>query len=571
MSPRHNGMRKLPGLVKAYGKSSVMKAFTFNNRFKIKVPDRLKSHAGISIAGGDIIFNCGKPFFPKEFRTVFGPAFSQNTFMYFEDENGIRGAVRRVTAVRENDVVLHEQLIKNQQLFIRDSADVRDFFYMMLVMSDTVMPDIYSEEYRKMWVESTHPKRQERRNAFKSIAVFGGQMDYYYTRKVDYKCKRGELLAANKYLRAIGDLTCPGSLKGAYLIDAIKYVFAQEHFYKNGSLEYVKTPDLAKLRVVFKRLWCPERDVTMVYFSDDSCVSIRCLDGTYVSNMDISSADGSNYEPIFKLLFDCMNVRGGYCRDLAGMFAQLELVCKVVNPQDSTMRVTMEPKGKVLYSGSALTTMTNNTSNSVIFCSIIANYKPMLLSECEKFIKDCANKAGFIVKAARCENIEDVQFLKYSPHVNMTGELDAVLNLGVLLRGFGHIDGELPGRGDLYHRARVFLSDVVKSRVHTGNHCIADAFQKFVITEEGKYSDYEKLKYFGYLNELRSGEQLGYVGGDSICRRYRICSSELAELCTYIRSAEIGDVIDLPVVSKILDKDYGYGYPDSVIGLDVGI
>ena len=153
-----------------------------------------------------------------------------------------------------------------------------------------------------------------------------------------------------------------------------------------------------------------------------------------------------------------------------------------------------------------------------------------------------------------CENLQQVQFLKYSPFFNHLGSIDAVLNLGVWLRTFCYCKYDLPGRGDIERRARLFNSEIVRSRVHTGNHLVHDAFKTHICWERMKLRpmDYE------WRDEVTTGEQLGTVSLEELSKRYGMPVSELSHMCHEIRELKFGEVVNLPAVHKIMAIDYGY-------------
>lgn len=493
-----------------------------------------------------------------EYDFVFGPSFTQATSRYRVDEDGIRGAVRRVTCVREPTILgLHEELLGNQMRVIQVHGEVigkwlrwfrAELKELLLGVGDKEV------EYNK-WVEKRHEKRQLRLDARRDVHWNGQKFHHTYVSKVDYKCKPGETLAWNKYVRAVGDLSCTGSLKAAYFIDFAKEVYAKRYHTGNGVVQFVKTPDLSVLRSVFAELLSPP-GFYFVYFSDDSCVSARCVDGLFLCNMDISAADGSNYSPIFDIMQSAFSVDSRFDEDIDGAFSQLMLPAVVQNPCNRSMKVIMKPTGPVLYSGSSLTTVTNNTANTLIGIIFGSVYRPdMTRAECGEALLWAARQAGYLVKLDLCASYHDVQFLKHSPAVNTKGELEAYLNVAVWLRGFGRCTGDLPGRHYLGIRERAarYCSEIVRSRVHSGNHPIADAFRSRFV----KFRRFNiKLKKKFY--EEFEGQQLGYIPEEELATRYNASVAEIDELCTYIRQSDQEQLIVLPILEKIFKKDYGY-------------
>lgn len=522
-------------------------------RFLIKGDRRYVS------ANCDICFPVNPEFRNKEYRTVAGPCFANKSRMYISNANGIRGATRRVTCAREPTIPgLHEELRRNQYNNVTLNDDV------IWVWSESfrnrlrvLLFDFNDSECEKSrWAEETHPKRALRMQALASLRDAGKIDDATYMRSVDYKCKTGELLPNKKYLRAIGDMTTPGSIKCAYLMDAVKNAFKQPYTVNNIDSEFVKTPQLGKLRSVFGKLNSPPKDGYFAYFSDDSVGSYRCIDGIFRFNMDISAADGSNFDPVFQLLQYCMDVDTRFSKDVDGVFKQLLAIAVVRNPENRKQKVKLRPTGKVLYSGSSLTTCVNNCANQLICLRFASRYANTTLtkSQVSAALVSAARDVGYLVKIEECVELSDIQFLKYSPHINCDGVIDAVLNLGVLLRSFGTFLGDFPGSNKIPFAVRVeqHLTQVVRGRTQSGNHCINEAFNKRFAFSGGK----EVVKT--YFEEIVTGEQLGYVDSHSLASRYGVRSIWVEELAHLIETCSVGQMICHPILEHIFSKDYGY-------------
>jgi len=507
----------------------------------------------------DVIFDPDPSFVSKEYRTVGGPSFSCKSNMYRVDARGIRGAVRRVTCAREPDKLwLHEDLVLNQYEHVGPEQPWLSQWLLwykhglrqrLIDLSD-------SDEERSKWVEEAHPKRLLRRRARMDIDYDGRQGDFKYLRSIDYKCKSGELLPNNKYLRAVGDCTTHGSLKLGYYMKEVKAQF--EEGYREGplTLRFVKSPDLDELRQTFADLIQPPTPVYAVYFSDDACVSVKCSDGVLNVNSDLSAADGSNYAPIFDLLREAMSVDSRFDRDVHGAFKQLETVCVITNPEKGKQKVKLTPyKDPILYSGSVLTTSVNNQANTVIMIrfSKFHYFEGMTKQLAIEGLERAAWECGFILKCEVCPTYHHIQFLKYSPCINTSGSLEAVKNLGCAMRGYGTVIGDYPGRSrmGLEKRIRTFNSEVIRSRQHDGNHVISDAFRHHIVRDRVAISK-------TYMEEMVTGRQLGYVDSNELAIRYGLSSCALEELAGMIIIAQPGEIIAGPMLDVIFAKDYGF-------------
>jgi len=377
---------------------------------------------------------------------------------------------------------------------------------------------------------------------------------------VDYKCKTGEIIKRGKYPRAVGDLSAPGASVAGYFMDWVKEAFSIP--YRDGKYTYtfIKQPDHNVLQSVFHDLIYPT-GVHLFYFSDDSCISALCSDGNFVANLDISACDGSNFDPIFNILEFIMSVDDRYNADIKAVFDQLELPCEVRTVHDKILakagRVTLTPKGKVLYSGSVLTTSTNNTANMVFGLCLkrILGQRSFTKKEFGDAVIKAGECAGYIFKIDMCDNYSDIQFLKHSPAM-VGGVIVPFLNLGTMLRSLGTCIGDLPGKrkNHLYQRAEIFYSDVVKSYIHAGNTSVLKALQTRVIKKTFG------LKHIrGVIPYLRSSCHIPIdIPDEELTRRYKVGPQDIQELVLYLISSKFGEIISLPVVDMIMAKDYGY-------------
>lgn len=535
----------------ALGIPGPLKTFRGAGRFRVSTKAILE---GLVTADGDIRFD-GAGFLDhevKDTREVFGPVFVNSSVMVAADDRGLRGAVRRLTCARKPENEQYHELLVAHQYTMCTERYQAEWIREMRSRLTEIVPDWYVEEVRALWATLPHPKRQLRINAMRDVYSDGRIHHSTWMSTVDYKSKTGELLPANKYLRAIGDCTTHGSLLGGFLMDYVKEAFEEGFIFGRAGCEFVKAPDLARLRTTFQRLLDPPTDIYMCFFSDDSCVSVRCRDGLYMCNMDISSADGSNFAPVFNILKAGMQFSEIVTDVVDGVFEQTLLPARVRSPEDPRAKVTLTPIGPVLYSGSVLTTSMNNMANTLICMMMAEKYDPnMCMAEAQAFIERCAELCGYIVVAQHAPIPQKLQFLKHSPMYNTRGELEAVLNLGTWMKSFGTCSGPLPGkRKDGYSRAaRAYNSEVVRSRVHAGNHCVADAFRTHIISERSRID-------LGWFELNTKGGQLGYVPVEELCARYDTSHEEMEWLCEQIRSATVGIAVQGIAIDRIMYTDY---------------
>lgn len=408
------------------------------------------------------------------------------------------------------------------------------------------------DHLRNLWTDNPHPKKRLRTRARVAIVADGRVAHRTRVSKVRYKPKNGELLAPGKYLRGVGDLTCNGSTKLGYFMDLVKEVFALPFHVADGCATFIKAPDRDALKDVFHQLLCP-KGVVFYYFSDDSCISVECDDGTFTANVDISACDGSNYKPVFDVLKEAMSVGAQFQADVDGAFDQLELPCSVYSHM-WTQKVKLVPNGPVLYSGSVLTTSVNNMANLLIFMCIMKLMTPVgnrRVGDMPRIIERAAEMAGYIVKVDICKTRGDIQFLKHSPCL-VDGTIVPVLNLGVWLRGFGTFIGDLPGSSKVGYeeRARMYNSDVIKSRCHAGNHILARSFDHLIVNRT-------LIKNLSLEHYNSVGGSDVFVPTEELCLRYGCTVPELEELCYFISISDVNDFVEHPLLSVMMAKDYG--------------
>jgi len=509
---------------------------------------------------GDIRFTINTEFKSGEYYFQFGPSFAHTGRANRVDALGIRGAVRRATAVREPDIPgLHELLEANQdQIFATYPLAIGEWLnHFHSTLKPIVTAVVDPTQLFHTWLE-TGPKKLLKKRAFTDIIHNGRALHPTFVKQVEYKCKSGEILEPEKYLRAIGDLTTPGSVMCGFYMDMVKDAFAANFNYLGGIAAFIK-PKLASLREVFKNLISPIEFVQFYYFSDDACVAVRCTDGILRANLDIKMCDGSNFHRVFQLLQQAMTVVPFWAPYIGGAFAQLEANMVIHNPEDYAESVTLKPVGPFLFSGSTLTTVVNNMANTLIFLAIMNTLtSDMTKAQAIDAIRQAARTVGYIIKVDVCDDIQDLQFLKHSPAINTDGDIDAYLNLGVWLRKFGRCKGEMPSRkGEcLAERIAKYNSEVVRSRVESGNHCLHDAFLTKVVSTDARFATFvAKDKSF---TEDVSGSQLGRIPDNELCKRYKVSVEALNHFCSLIVESQPGQLISHPVARAIMMKDYGY-------------
>jgi len=187
------------------------------------LPDNYVFNERFTVKSGRQFWIGNEPVFPKtgqvplaytDNRSIFGPIFVTNSMMPAVDNDGLRGAVRRLTSVRKPEIPgLHQQLIVNQGKMrellgtnlVRWINHIQEHLYERV----STLPD--PAVLRAKWSQIAMPKRQLRLAAMRDIHADGRDNHRTKVLNVQFKVKGGELLPNNKLTRGVADLTCPGS------------------------------------------------------------------------------------------------------------------------------------------------------------------------------------------------------------------------------------------------------------------------------------------------------------------------------------------------------------------------
>jgi len=497
----------------------------------------------------------------KTYRTRYGPCVYHEGVILADDDNGLAKSIRRLTCAR-GDLsrgLEDEGQLTNNQLNICHSKSARNMFRAMrnaLRHTTRVMPELYIV-IREL-VKMPHPKRKMRLQAFSDVLQDNILFREIWNENVIGKVKRDEIAKPGKYTRLVNDLTTPVSLIGAVLAKLIKQCMADSPVLWNGCrAKFVDSPSADKLVDAFSLLINPVKDVEFVYFSDDSCLSVKTEDGVKMYNMDISSCDASHSHSIFRLFVELFE--GREQRLVKQVVEQLKLPLTLKSASGTNLKI--KKGGYVdetfvnvpcLYSGSVLTTLMNNLANLLIFNAIADS-----TDRTPDGIIKAAASAGYIVTLDECRTYHGLQFLKHSPVLTRDG-LRAMVNIGVFIRSFGQCKGDLPGRKTIpiEERARRFTAGYINSFKHGGGHPLMDCVRlKYRVKDDDECNaDFYWLSTDGTAFD---------VPVDEICMRYGITNSMYFEMVEYFNLCGLGNCIDCYATRAIISKDYGLCEPFS--------
>jgi len=517
------------------------KNFIYNGRFEV-----LDGHEHFQ--NGRLLFPTRpKPRNAVHHRSLFGPCVSNNGRILSNSNHNLNLALTRLTAVRDPTRPELEFIhTENQTLFCKKNVHIFKVigaryarFFEMTSVRQAAMEH----------VGDPHCKRLLRLHAYQELIECGGEALRNWVLSVLYKLKTDEVSKPGKVGRMIGDLGVAASLLGFMLTKFLKKAQnAVPLEYEGGNIEFCASPKQAELRTHFEKLRSPPGRYHFVYFSDDSCYSVRDASGVvHTYNIDISKCDASHRPAIFQLLYHV--VPRHLHKGVDELLDQCRRPIRLKSVEGGNLLVVLRALQITLYSGSTITTVINNLAN---MCLGIAFAQSKAVTAAE--IVAAAHSVGYIVTVEECGQLEDIQFLKHSPCIDVEGNLQPVLNLGVLLRMSGTCKGDLPGRGDLVHRARVFQGSLLNGIYpHARFPIITGMKRAFPLLTSKKPIDHQ-LKYKVVSDEK---DVFFRCTDEAVCKRYRLSAAQVTVMSLQLRSLDVGQHLSSPACSEILMRDYG--------------
>jgi len=527
---------------------------------------------------GEEFMTNGLPDFPVEkrvretdgsYRSLFGPCCAHNGLVLANCNQNLYSGFRRMVAVRKpfkegpNPDSYDQRLKFNQNQYFSDLSFYTHYAQQIAFYTNkyTQMDDEALEHH-----DDPHDKLALRIQSWLELCESGERYDILWLRKTMYKLKKDEIAKFGKVMRMIGDLGCPASLQGFIVFDYIKKAMAAEPLlFGGGRCEFIAKPTYTSLKHAFDHLHTPAGKFYFCYFSDDSCLSFRYKGEILRYNVDISKCDASHGPGIFEALLamtpepmkDCMQ----------RLIDQCGTPVKIVSVSDPHQSVTLKFDSLRLFSGWTGTTVVNNLANITICRCIVAALAEIEANDvakgdlCPVFTRHI-EAAGYIVtgleEAKRCKQMEDVQFLKCSPALDIADVYQPVLNLGVLLRSSGTCKGDLPGRKTqtIEERARQFQFSVL----HGMYPNLTTPFLTNMRLAAGDVTSERSAqlirKEMEYKADMTDSPPIT-ITTYNFLKRYRLTGSQQADLFDFSR-AEVGTgaTTASDFVSVVLGLDY---------------
>lgn len=493
------------------------------------------------------------------------------TGLSFPDDSSVSKAISqsRLLAIRDNNFDLHNRLRFNQGTLRKRLRGVLDNYHTHIHQNCEF---VHHEQGYHDWLYLRGAKFKIRTwtTAHRMLHLSELHEDMA---PVEIFSKNGELLPAGKK-RGVGNLGPFRTAYSAWVLVHLKHAMEAPFVYGNYVIRFVATPRSEVLDDVFQFLMSPPLGKChYVYFSDDCCFSMGCRDGVFMANGDIKQCDGSHYDPLFDIVETLLgtlprHLGGGpneYATEVKYAMNQLAAPAVFRNkdkiPGHKRESATYYFNSRRLYSGSVLTTAVNNVANFCI-AACMAKRAPdpsvMLRKDVAEVYRLGAQDAGYLVKCVIAKQPEDLQFLKCTPAVDETGAYRSLMCLGVHLRGFGLIDGDLPSvygnsKVPLSVRGGRYLRDIVVSRENWGDHFLHRAFKdmtrQYDIVSDNTLREVMTTKFMGSAQVRFPIE--------SLIKRYNCTADDLLELAELIKRANVGDIINHPSVSLLYEVDYG--------------
>jgi hypothetical protein len=469
-------------------------------------------------------------------------AWSHNGVVYRNSNHNITVSQSRILKqtfdhIDVSDLILIHKNLVNKRCIRRLQAKLHQHF-----ISSVGTYGLMFDEF-VAYALSVHPKRQLRRAALHDLLNNCGRGSlsvHTIVRNVRGKLKLFEIAKPGKAPRLIADLGVEASLIGGFVCKKFKECMAS--FRTPGCYsEYIESPDIASLTRVFDKLINLTDKMYFPYFSDDSCISLRCSDGVFLANIDISSCDGTHTTAIFEWAQSLLLDTPMYDNFLRCMHQlQLPLVMSS-SAGDRSHIFRLYEGGYQLYSGSTCTTLVNNVA-CLLFSTAVSQYdfRKVKREEVPEILSRIISGCGYKVTIDVCSSPQDLQFLKHSPNIQNL----PWLNFGPILRSmgiakFGYIPRTRGVSRDLKTQCFYFEQSKIKGLCNAGSSAyIRLLAEKYNVTTDDTWST---------IN----------VDERDLISRYKCTVEDYHEFLSIERDSGFGYLKRCRFSDLVFSKDYG--------------
>lgn len=500
----------------------------------------------------------------RTYVTRGGPCASHNGVILKSNTINLQEGVKRLTKCRDPDHPGTERMYRAAQT---EFIATRPWLKHLLRKNYARYFDTYTNAVDEAADHHAdpHAKRIPRINAFNDVINYGLVFNKIWNlpkKGPEYQCKRAEYAKPGKTVRCIADMHTPASLQGFRLTAVLKQAMFEEPLYIHGGcIMFCKAPSTEALRHVFRELISPSGTFFFVYFSDDACLALRLPDGTVLRmNLDITSCDASHTKSLFDFYVKIhpKRVRG----DAAALVAQCEQPITITDPNaprgPNKRQVILKPREPRLYSGATPTTDINCLACILMAISIIEGVATVKSGA--DVVRLCA-MAGYLVSSLDCSDWHQLQFLKHSPVIDLNGDIQPILNLGVLLRLSGTAKGDFPGSKNEPMKVRVdrFQAALLQGAYPYISFPLIDRLKANCATNAATHRGVEPLvtKMLAYRVVETDDHTLIRVSSAEVYQRYSLTPHEVVELDDGFGACGYMDHYASTGTDKIFNLDYG--------------
>jgi len=456
------------------------------------------------------------PEFDGSYQTIFGPYSPHSGQVYCKCAPCLNLATARLTVMKGPRA--REEEYWNAQITAMSAPEVQAYATEIATATSDWLGTFMEA---RLHYRDPHDKLALRVAGMAELLEIGRDMNDTWTddRRRGYKMKLYEVCKQGKMPRGIGDFGVMDSLQGAFLTKILKRKLEETPFEMEGlTARFCAKPTEASLTSAFLQLMDPTRHSTFIYFSDDSCYSIRTPTGVKYFNIDIKKCDTSHTPELFELL--TTGLTDSALDTMRSLIKQCEQIITIVNPENKKQKVRLKPLRAVLFSGSTLTTYINDWA-CILISTALAKHKPTTAED----IKRAIATVGYEVTVSDAfDSPIHLQFLKHSPVRDTSGVWRPLLNPGVIFRASGRCKGDLPGRGDLRERAKAFQASLLRSFSPRASYPLLDAMRAAVATTTKLERD---VSHHYNQMDWAVGTEMRHFTNEAVLERYGLTGAEL--------------------------------------------
>jgi len=453
----------------------------------------------------------------------------------------------------------HESLIANQAAFYAQYSDeIRDAVREAIGEFSYFIPLVEASE---MLTLEKHKKQKLRICVFKECDIDGRLAKATYMHVVTWFVKCPEIAKQGKAPRIVVDETTEGSLVRVHFANAWKaHTKNKEIKFRNVVVKY----EADQSYQAFVDLFVKHRDLeSKVYISNNSDDGLMTwvTDATRSTYMvDIATNDSAHG---FAGHEHYCNVT---CMDAEQRRNYMESVKKPIRVYnvDKSKSFTLEALVGYLPSGLGDTSVCNNR----VYIDV-GFLLDKLISLGHKMSIELLTCAGFLLghrfSYVKVEKFSDMQFLKQSPFM-IGNEVGHCVNLGVMFRYSGRVDGDLPEIKYpksvstltdkwVYFQSLLTYGFFKYNRYAPLQSALCPMFD-YINGTEGKHL--ENLEKYGHKIHMNHDDRpIIYHTVESFYSRYNVTSLDIKEFEELIGEAGFGTMTWCKLIDVVLETDYG--------------